>query len=152
MTQWPPDYVLEYIRRQKMLIKINGNNELIYCAKEYYKDNPIEFIQDFCITYDPRNALKEIPTTMPFCLFPRQIELVDFIYSCLEDQQSGLIEKTRDMGASWLMCAISVHLWLFKKGAAIGWGSRKEALVDTIGDMKAIFPKMILDGIKIFTR
>ena len=46
------------------------------------------------------------------------------------------------MGATWLCCALSVALWLFWPGAAIGWGSRKEALVDKLGDPDSIFEKM----------
>lgn len=139
---WPPEYVGEFIRRQELLQRIKNNPHHIYGAKEYYRTNPVEFIEDFCFTYDPRNASGEVPTTLPFCLFPRQKDLVTFLYECIEDSENGLVEKCRDMGASWLACAVSVHLWLFSDGAAIGWGSRKQELVDQLGDMKAIFPKM----------
>jgi hypothetical protein len=79
---------------------------------------------------------------MPFILFKRQAEMVDFIYECLKDEQHGLIEKSRDMGATWLCAAISVHLWLFEPGVAVGWGSRKEELVDQIGNPDSIMEKM----------
>lgn len=139
---WPPDYTKEFMRRQGLLERLKKNPQHIQGAKEYYRHHPAEFIEDWCITYDPRNANGELPTTMPFCLFPRQIDLCSYVYGCIDDQENGLIEKCRDMGASWLCCAVSVHLWLFSDGAAIGWGSRKEELVDRLGDMKAIFPKM----------
>lgn len=139
---WPPDYTQEFIRRQDLLLRLKNNPHHIYGAKCYYKENPVDFIEDFCITYDPRNASGDLPTTMPFLLFPRQKQLVKFLYKCIDDQENGLIEKCRDMGASWLACAVSIHLWLFYDGAAIGWGSRKQELVDQLGDMKAIFPKM----------
>jgi hypothetical protein len=79
---------------------------------------------------------------MPLILFPKQKEFVLFIQSCLQDEQSGLVEKARDMGATWVSCAISVWLWLFKPGAAIGWGSRKEIYVDRLGDPDSIFEKI----------
>jgi len=75
-------------------------------------------------------------------LFARQWELVDFLLDCLENQEAGLIEKSRDMGATWVCCALSVCLWLFKPGISVGWGSRKETLVDKIGDPDSIFEKM----------
>jgi phage terminase large subunit len=33
-------------------------------------------------------------------------------------------------------------MWLFWPGAAVGWGSRKEPLVDRIGDMTSVFEKL----------
>ncbi len=139
---WPPNYTQEFMRRQGLLRRLQEHPEHIQGAKEYYRTRPAEFINDWCITYDPRNVFTDLPTTMPFCTFPRQDDMVEYIYSCLNDQANGLIEKSRDMGASWIACAISVHLWLFVDGAAIGWGSRKQDLVDSLSDPKAIFPKM----------
>jgi phage terminase large subunit len=46
------------------------------------------------------------------------------------------------MGATWICCAFSVWLWLYWDGAAVGWGSRKEQLVDKIGDPDSIFEKI----------
>lgn len=139
---WPPDYTQEFIRRQTLITKLKNNPEHIYGAKEYYKSNPIEFINDFCITYDPRNAGSEKPPLMPFCTFQKQNELINFIIELIDDQESGLIEKSRDMGATWVCCAVSVYLFLFRSGSAVGWGSRKEQLVDRLGDPDSIFEKI----------
>ena len=79
---------------------------------------------------------------MPFILFKRQRELLTFFKLLLEHQTTGLVEKSRDMGATWLACAFSIWLWIFYPGASIGWGSRKEQLVDNIGDPDSIFEKM----------
>lgn len=139
---WPPDYTAELLRRQNRFLKTNKNGTLILGAKHYYKDKPSEFIEHWCITYDPRNASQQLPTTMPFLMFPRQREFVSFLEACLYDQENGLVEKSRDMGATWVCCAFSVWVWLFMDGSAVGWGSRKEQLVDKIGDPDSIFEKM----------
>ena len=68
--------------------------------------------------------------------------MVDFVLGCMEHGVSGLIEKSRDVGATWTCCGVSVWLWLFRPGAAVGWGSRKEMLVDRIGDPASIFHKL----------
>lgn len=109
----------------------------------------VAFIEDWCVTYDPRNAGTGTPAKMPFILFERQREFVGFILACIDAQAPALIEKSRDMGATWLCAAISVWLWLFRDGAAVGWGSRKEQLVDRIGDPDSIFEKirMLIDGL-----
>jgi hypothetical protein len=79
---------------------------------------------------------------MPFILFERQKELIDFVLACLEGEENGLLEKCRDMGATWVCAALSVWLWRFYPGAAVGWGSRKEQLVDKLGDPDSIFEKI----------
>ena len=73
--------------------------------------------------------------------------MIDFVYACLHARQHGLIEKSRDMGATWLCCAISVHLFLFWSGASIGWGSKDAKVVDALGD-----PDSILEKIRILMR
>jgi len=137
---WPPDYVSEFQKRQERLRNIRAKN-LFEITKKYYSDRPVEFIEHWCVTYDPRNAGKGIPTIMPFVMFQRQRELVLFLLDLIQNDQDGLIEKCRDMGATWVSAAFSVWLWLFKDGAAVGWGSRKELLVDRIGDPDSIFEK-----------
>lgn len=110
--------------------------------KQFYAKNPVLFIEHWCITYDPRNAGTDKPTKMPFLLFKRQKEFITFLYECVTLQNNGLVEKCRDVGATWLCCAFSVWLWLFWDGSSVGWGSRKEQLVDKLGDPDSIFEKI----------
>ncbi len=139
---WPPNFTEVFKHRQEKFFKIKGNVLLQDGSREYYKTRPVEYINDWCITYDPRNVSKGLPTIMPFKLFPRQEQLVEFLYDCLMDQENGLVEKCRDMGATWVCAAFSVWLWIFHSGSAVGWGSRKEQLVDSIGDAGSIFEKI----------
>lgn len=140
---WPPNYSNIFAERSERIEKIRKDPGLIRCAFEYYKQNRCaEFVNDWCVTYNPRNAGTKTPTLMPFCTFPRQDDLINFILGCINDQESGLIEKSRDMGATWVCAGISAYMWLFHEGAAVGWGSRKEQLVDRIGDPDSIFEKI----------
>jgi len=125
----------------RLIKSIRDNPDILVTLKKIYVNNPIEFINDWCITYDPR-AKKPNPKTMPFILFPKQEQMVLWLQDCLKEGEGGLCEKTRDMGATWVACAFSIWLWLFVGGASIGWGSRKESLVDKIGDPDSIFEKM----------
>jgi hypothetical protein len=146
---WPPDYVQLFAERIAALNDIRTNPIARVGAKEYYRTRPIEFIEDWCDTYDPRNAGSDKPARMPFKLFRRQRDLIAFLLACLNGDASGLIEKCRDVGATWVCCAFSVWLWLFWPGVAVGWGSRKEQLVDKLGDPDSIFEKMrmIVNGL-----
>lgn len=141
-ADWPPDYVSVWVWRQKQLLAMRANPAMMAGAMEFYRTHPVEFINHWLNTYDPRNAGRSIPPKMPFILFDRQAEMVRFILACIEAEENGLMEKARDMGATWVCCAVSVWLWRFYPGAAVGWGSRKEQLVDKIGDPDSIFEKM----------
>jgi phage terminase large subunit len=139
---WPPDYVEVYAWRQKQLTAIRLNPSLLIGANEYYKTHPVEFINHWLVTYDPRIAGSSLPAKLPFIMFKRQEEFVTFLWSMLTNEANGLVEKARDMGATWLCCAFSVWLWKYWDGASVGWGSRKEDLVDQIGNADSIFEKI----------
>jgi hypothetical protein len=79
---------------------------------------------------------------MPFILFPRQREFIEWLYACFTGDANGLAEKCRDMGATWLAVCFSVWLFLFFRGATIGWGSQDGDKVDEIGNMSSIFEKI----------
>jgi phage terminase large subunit len=139
LETWPPNYVEVFAQRQKRHKKLRSN---MIGAKEYYRTRPVEFIEHWVSTYDPRVTGGELPSRLPFILFQRQRDLVQFLLACLEGETNGLIEKCRDVGATWVCCAFSVWLWLYWPGVAVGWGSRKEQLVDKLGDPDSIFEKM----------
>jgi len=137
------DYRRVYAWRMQELEKLRTDKEYFQHAWDYYKQPAHwhEFVMDWMDTYDPRKKGDD-PKWMPFVLFERQEDLFMFLNGCVGDEQNGLIEKCRDMGATWCACAYSVCMWLFTDGAAVGWGSRKEQLVDKIGDPDSIFEKL----------
>jgi len=96
---------------------------------------------DWMDTYDPRRDKNK---WTPFVFFEKQVEFIQFLRDLDIEQESGLDEKTRDMGATWACCAYSIWCWLFIPNDATGWGSRKEQLVDKLGDADSIFEKMRL--------
>jgi hypothetical protein len=139
--QWPPDYRAIYAWRIKTLEYLRANPSQIPKIKAYYARNPSDFIMDWMDTYDPRRIGNK---WVPFVFFIRQAEYIDFLHSLRNEQESGLVEKCRDAGVTWLSSGYSVWSWLYIEDDAIGWGSRKEDLVDKIGDPDSIFEKMRL--------
>lgn len=140
-AQWPPDYDAVWRWRHDTLRRFIADPMLLAAAKTYYTTRPAEFIMDWMDTYDPRRDRNK---WTPFVFFQKQVEFIEFLKALDEEQESGLDEKTRDMGATWACCAYSIWCWLFKPNDATGWGSRKEALVDKLGDADSIFEKMRL--------
>ena len=149
MLSWPPNYTHLFQERQRRFVATFRDPVLQLGAKTFYKDKPVDFIRDWGITYDPRNIPKQLPTTIPFELFPRQVELIEFLSDCLFSRENGLVEKARDFGATWCCVGFSVWLWLFHEGSSVGWGSRKEQYVDKLGDPDSIFEKirMFIDAL-----
>lgn len=97
---WPPHYIDVFAWRQNQINILRESPELMTGALAYYADNYAEFINHWMDTYDPRKAGKgESLSRMPFILFERQEELVDFLSAMIEGEEDGLIEKCRDMGA-----------------------------------------------------
>jgi len=142
---WPPDYVKVLAWRQQQLVLIRENEELKEGALAYYSDEDhiCDFINHWAVTYDPRLAMDlNRLTTMPFILFGRQEQLVQFLVECLMLQESGLVEKSREMGATWVCIWVTIWLWRFRPGSATGWGSRDQDTVDHIGDPDSIFEKI----------
>lgn len=139
---WPPDYALVRAWQKAQRARFELKPSLIGGAKKHYRNNPVEFINHWCYTYDPRNASRHEPVWLPLILFKRQAELVDFAMACLYGEESGLVEKSRDMGATWVCVAFSVWLWLFWDLASIGWGSATKDKVDRLGVPDSIFEKI----------
>ena len=136
-----PNYADVFAWRMGLLAKLRADPQLLAAFKIHYKANPIDFIQDFGTTTDPRNLLAGRPALMPFILFPRQVEFLEWLLRMMAAQTPGITEKSRDVGASWLSIALSCTLCLFNEGMVIGFGSRKEEYVDLKGSPKALFWK-----------
>lgn len=124
-----------------MLLKLANDPAALAAAKSYYASRVNEFIMDWMDTYDPRRKGSK---WVPFVFFKRQDDFISFLESLDHEQEGGLVEKSRDMGATWGACGYSVAKWLFVQDYAVGWGSRKESLVDKIGDPDSLFEKMRL--------
>jgi len=138
-----PDYVAIFAERSERLKRLDAMKpDELAAVKAYYRDHPVDFINDWGMTSDPRNVEIGLPVTIPFIMFPKQVEFVGWVYDRWKAREDGLAEKSRDMGVSWLCVAIAAHMFLFFQDMQIGFGSRKEEYVDEIGNLKALFPKI----------
>ena len=140
-TQWPPDYRAVYVWRARVLKELRASPEMLASAKAYYATRPAAFIMHWMDTYDPRRKGSK---WVPFVFFLKQAEVIEFFHELRNTEEGGLLEKCRDAGVTWLACGYSIWSWSFIKDDAIGWGSRKQDLVDTIGDPDSIFEKLRL--------
>lgn len=138
-----PDYDAVFAARMQRLNSLRGEPVAVTAGlREFYREHPAEFINDWGMTFDPRNAEIGQKSVVPFVLFPKQVEFVNWLHARWHAREDGLVEKSRDMGASWLCVAFAAWMWLFYAGTVIGFGSRKEEYVDKLGDPKSLFWKL----------
>jgi len=137
-------YGKEGLRRTELLIKVNENKNLIAATMEMcsQREHIIDFMVDWCWTFDPRNAALGLPTTLPWVPWPKQIEFIEWVYNRYLNREGGFVEKARDAGATFLFCFIMLREWRFSNGFSAGIGSNKLENVDKRDNPKSIFSKL----------
>lgn len=136
-----PDYARVFAERCERLNWLREDPSRVVAMRRYYRDHLADFINDWGCTVDPRNLDRKLPAMVPFLLFPKQREWVDWIIDHWHNRKPGITEKSRDMGISWLSVALASSIGLHYEGATIGFGSRKEEYVDKLGHPKSLFYK-----------
>lgn len=130
----------ENLRQRKALLDYGRSSreaalELwIMCSRD-----PVFFVNAFLWTYNPRLSTT---AAVPFILYPYQVEALIEIIRCIRAGEDLIIEKSRDMGASWLIIIAYLWFWLFGDMLTFLMGSRKEEYVEKRGDPKALFSKI----------
>lgn len=137
-----PVYAPIIKQRMARLQRIRAKPEMLPDLKRYYRDHPWQFLSDWGTTSDPRHVEIGLPVTIPFLLFPRQIEWCKWLMERWQAREPGTTVKSRDMGITWLASGMSATLCMFNDEMNIGFGSRKLELVDDLGNPKSIFWKI----------
>ena len=107
-----PNYTEILAERAARLNKLRGDPKLLSAAKIHYAHHPWDFVNDWGMTFDPRNIERGLPATIPFVLFPRQIEYLKWVYDLWQRGERGLTEKSRDFGATWLAGGFAATMWV----------------------------------------
>lgn len=146
-----PDYQAVFAQRAQFLQDIRSKKVSLAKLKLYYKDHPGDFINDFGMTVDPRNPERGLPSIVPFILFPRQREWVDYVVRKWRASEPGITKKSRDMGISWLSTSLACTMSMFYDDLAIGFGSATEIKIDRLGDPDCLFYKarMFMENIPV---
>ncbi len=140
-TPWrhriPRDYRQNLLWRKETIIRASEDKDfregIIQCCRE----DPIFWINGFGLTYDPRS---EPFPKIPFILYDFQEEAILRIIRAIGEHDL-LIEKSRDMGASWINMAAIAWMWRFREDQSFLMVSRVEDYVDKAGNPKALFWK-----------
>lgn len=127
---------IEY--RVRLLRECESDVDLQKLCIERARRDIVWFTNTFVVTYNPR----ETPSILPFYCFPKQEEALLWFQWLQSNKKTGVLEKSRYTGATWLASIYCVHQFLFTPNFSGGFGSRKAELVDKIGDPDCIFEKI----------
>ena len=126
-NKWSLDQIVkrafkEAMRRKDHLFDLLKSTEKQQEEIRKCREDIMYWFENYAWIVDPRNTLLY---AFPFELFEFQKESVqwidDLIYTLRSD---GLIDKSRDMGVTWLIVCMFVYYWLFPRE-----GTKFEALI-----------------------
>jgi hypothetical protein len=137
--------------RQEVLKRAGSDRNLqrelwIACSRDI-----LYWVNVFGWTYDPRKISSGMTPKLPFITWEYQ----DEAFLALDEsvgQTDVLIEKSRDMGASWICLTLFTWRWLFRPMESYLMVSRKESLVDGSGDSLFSHVDFILKGLPEWMR
>lgn len=137
---YPKEYDQNMAWRKKILVKAAKDPMFRQKCRKLFFEDPLFAFNAFFFTYDPRKR----PFHMqPFCTYECQNELIYGLIGSINSGKDILIEKSRDMGVSWITVLVFLWFWLNPSGGAdFLVGSRKEEYVDKKGDMATLFQKI----------
>lgn len=97
------------------------------------------YVNVFGWTYNPKNTHV---SRIPFVTWPYQDDAFRKMEEAIDSGHDAVIEKSRDMGASWMMLTLFQHRWQFRPLQSFLMMSRKEDLVDESGNSDSLFWKL----------
>jgi phage terminase large subunit len=145
----PPSSELRAIGARKAAsaeAAVTHEAEIERCGRD--ADGVVHWFNKYAWTYDPRLIGRKdaegrsLSPYVPFILWPKQIELIHFLWDRLQANEEWLLEKSRDTGASYVCCGFALNRWLFAPGFKSTFGSRKTDYVDKADQPDSLFEKI----------
>lgn len=119
-------------------------NDLLAASKEsllFWINTFVWTFHQFDVDPETGKRIDAINPHVPFISWEIQDGLFNKFEICIKVGEDILINKSRDMGASWSCIAFLHWIWLFMKDKQLLELSRTEPYVDQAGNMKALFQK-----------
>lgn len=138
--KYPKDPQDNLIWRYELLKRTKRDLYFREIVKELFFKDILFAFNAFFYTLDVR---KRPFQHQPFCTWEYQDECIVGLQESIKLGRDEVWEKSRDMGASWMILGVFMYFWLSPQGGAdFLLGSRVEDYVDRKGDMRALFPKL----------
>lgn len=112
--------------RAVLLQKAANSPALQEAHLELCRRDPVYWFDNFAWTFDPRDGKGDLP----FNLYEYQKWFIPLLKEKIDAQQDIDIEKSRTMGATWMLMGLFLWYWLFVPGSSFLIGSITEEDVD----------------------
>lgn len=122
-----PDWTENLKYRLTIQHRAQDHRQFQELQRVWCKSNILYFANVFCWTYDPRLESPYIPIVT----YPFQDDVLTWNLWLLKNHETGLIEKSRDMGLTWCEEIIAAYCILFFPGFVDYQMSLREDDVDT---------------------
>lgn len=139
LDKFPKTYRENLEWRRKLLLKCKFDPVFRARVKELFHRDVLFAFNAFFYTLDVRRRPHH---HQPFCTYPYQDETILKIVKHINEGEDIPLEKSRDMGASWMVILVFLWFWLDPNGGTdFLMGSRIEDYVDKKGDMRTLMEK-----------
>lgn len=125
-------------QRASLLTQCESDPQLRAEVKELFKRDILFAFNLWFWTFDTRTDSKHLP----FITYDFQDDAITRLNDAIENGRDAFIDKSRDMGATWIVLGTFTWRYLTKMGEEFRVGSRKEDFVDKVGDMGSLFEKI----------
>ncbi len=119
--------------RYQIMQDVNLHPELEQVERRKCAMDPAYFVTMYGYLYEPRNNNGR-GGYRPWIPFERQIQMIRWFQACMtadDEKADGVLSKCRDVGASWMMCAMFTWMWLYVHPFNGLLVSQKEMFVDS---------------------
>ena len=138
ILRYIPDWSDNFLYRIKILDKCRSDPDSQSVVWIYCKSSILYFANVFCWSFDPRRHPRK---RTPFVSYEFQDDLLTWLLWMVRYGRSGVGEKSRDMGMSWVAVIVGVYLAIFYDDMEILYMSMRQEDVDDRG-MKSLLGKV----------
>lgn len=140
LSPYPKNYRENLQWRHQLLLRAKEDVDFRAQVQELFFRDPLFAFNAFFYTLNVRKRPRH---HQPFTTYWYQDIAILKMVQNIKNGRDFAIEKSRDMGATWIGTAIYTWMWLNPEGGVdFLLGSRKQELVDARGDMTTLFEKM----------
>lgn len=151
MTHYSPgDFNLRVPRERKrnvrfrlyVLRRCREDTRFRRAVTEMCRQDIVFFINVFVWQFNPNTIGKASTLVGPFVTWDYQDVALRTLLRCIAERSDCVIEKSRDMGASWLCLIVMLWFWLFHPMSKFLCVSRNADAVDDREDSDSLFWKL----------